>query len=374
MNRILALVLVGTGISAMPATLAQAKGADVHAALVRCADVSVPGPLSGCGSDPLASGEVELKRSGDVEVELVGGLPGATYDVVLRSVNGSAAMPLGTLTTNGSGRGEMQRRNLFDLDQAGLITVALLRDGSVQFVAGFAGEAQLKATLLMCGDVNVPAALSSCGGDTLKGGSVKIEDGDAVIDLTGPPSTSYDVVFLGLDGSSETPLGPLTTDKKGKGLLLRRGAFDEAAVGAGNIVLRGNSSVQFVSGFQSTRRRPAEVARFQVGLVRCGAVNQLAPLAGCGADTFTKGLVTIDEGGHVKVEVVAAVPAVQYEAVFVSFDASAELSIGTFQTNPAGNGQVHVRDFFPAGVHGAGNVVIRRDGVDQFVTGFAVVR
>jgi hypothetical protein len=369
-------LLAGLALAAVATGVAHAKGGEVEAALVRCADVTVPGPLTGCGADPLAGGQIEVKRGGDIEVELAGALPSTTYDVVLQTLTGnaSAALALGVVTTDASGNAEMHRRNLFDMSQAGPITFALSRNGSVQFVAGFAGEEELKATLLACGDINVPTALPGCGSDTFRSGSVKIDEGDVMVDFTGMPNVSYDVVLLGLDGTSELPLGPLATDKRGRGLLRLMNAFADNVVGAGNVVLRSNGSVEFISGFQSTQRRPPENARFQVGLLRCGAVNTLAPLAGCGSDSFTKGLVTLDEGGDVKVEIVGALPAVQYEVVFVSFDASMETSIGTFTTNPAGNGQFRSHDFFPVGVRGAGNVVIKRDGVDQFVTGFAVVR
>ena len=69
-----------------------------------------------------------------------------------------------------------------------------------------------------------------------------------------------------------------------------------------------------------------------------------------------------------------AVAGAQYEIVFVSFDASTEVSLGTLTTNPAGNGHAFLRDAFPAGAVGTGNVVIKREGVDQYVTGFIVVR
>jgi hypothetical protein len=367
--------LMGLMVSVAMATAAHAKGADVHADLVRCADVTVPGPLSGCGSDPLAAGDAGINRNGDVEVEVLGATPDMTYDVILRTLDGSASIGLGVVTTDDTGRGEMHRRNVFDLNQAGPVTLALSRNGSAQFVAGFGGEDGLKATLVACGDINEPTILTGCGSDTFRSGSVRIDDGDVMVVFSGMPNVSYRAVLLGLDGASQLPLGSLSTDMRGRGLLQLNGALAGNTIGAGNVLLLGaNNSVQFISGFQSLRRRPPEVARYQVGLLRCAAVNQLAPLPNCGADTFTKGLVTIDEGGDVKVEIVGAVPAVQYEVTFVSFDASLETSIGTFQTNPAGNGQFRAHDFFAVGVHGAGNVIIKRDGVDQFVTGFAVVR
>ena len=69
-----------------------------------------------------------------------------------------------------------------------------------------------------------------------------------------------------------------------------------------------------------------------------------------------------------------AVPKVDYDVVFVPFDGGAEVVVGTIRTNPAGNGQVHARDVFKPGTRGVGEVVIKRDGLDQFVTAFRVVR
>lgn len=50
------------------------------------------------------------------------------------------------------------------------------------------------------------------------------------------------------------------------------------------------------------------------------------------------------------------------------------MSLGTLTTNPAGNGHTFVPDAFPVGTRGAGNVVVKRAGVQQYVTGFVVVR
>ena len=59
---------------------------------------------------------------------------------------------------------------------------------------------------------------------------------------------------------------------------------------------------------------------------------------------------------------------------FVAFDASNEVSIGTLKTNAAGNGHVHAGDAFPVGTRATGSIVVKRTGIDQYVTGFIVVR
>ena len=75
-----------------------------------------------------------------------------------------------------------------------------------------------------------------------------------------------------------------------------------------------------------------------------------------------------------KTHLFGAVPQVDYDVVFVPFDGGTEVVVGTIRTNPAGNGHVHARDVFEPGTRGVGQIVIKRDGLDQFVTGFRVVR
>jgi hypothetical protein len=76
----------------------------------------------------------------------------------------------------------------------------------------------------------------------------------------------------------------------------------------------------------------------------------------------------------VQTHLFGAVPKVEYEVVFVPFDGGTEIAVGTLHTNPAGNGQLHARDVFDPGTLGVDQIVIKREGLDQFVTGFRVVR
>jgi hypothetical protein len=108
-------------------------------------------------------------------------------------------------------------------------------------------------------------------------------------------------------------------------------------------------------------------------MVRCSEAN-LPTLTNCGADLFSKGFAIIDEKGDVKTHLFGAVPGVDYDVMFVPFDGGAEVMVGTIRTNPAGNGQLHARDVFEPGTRGVGQVIIKRERLDQFVTGFRVVR
>ena len=70
MKRMLVVLAV---LAAFGATAeASPSGADIKAALVRCADVTYPTPLSGCGDDPLMAGRVEIGKNGDVAAALTG--------------------------------------------------------------------------------------------------------------------------------------------------------------------------------------------------------------------------------------------------------------------------------------------------------------
>ena len=385
--RAIPIVLAGLMLAVSAPRDVTAKGADASAALVRCADVTVPAALTGCAApgDPLTQGRVFLTRAGGIRVVLEAAAPAEEYGVVLRSLNGSPEVALGVVTTDTDGDGEMSRASVFDLDQAGLISIALTRGGGIQYVSGFTSldGGELTSHLVPCAQVNVPSTIAGCGDDVLRKGDVRIDQGDVLVTLTTGTGrrhphnvATYDVVLRGLDSPAETPVGTMTTNEYGIAPPLRLTDFFAAdAVGAGHVLLRrqGEAEIEFITAFQSTRRRAIEVAKFHVGMVHCADAN-LPVLADCGSDLFSKGFAIIDEKGDVKAHLFGAVPKVDYEVVFVPLDGGTEVVVGTIRTNPAGNGHVHARDVFEPGTRGVGQIVIKREGLDQFVTGFSVVR
>ena len=368
------MLLVFAALAALVTTAQADPGADVNAALVRCADVTYPAPLLGCGDDPLVTGRLAITHNGDVTAAVTGAAPSVTYDVVLHSANASVQLPIAVLATDAAGNGAFHGASIFDTNQAGIVALTLSRNGSVQFVAGFNGERELDASLVTCAVVNTPAPLATCGTDTLGKGKAEVDRGDLELSLTTGGNQSYTVVFRALGGGTDVPLGMLTTDKKGRGSLRIRDLVGEDVTGAGNVVLQRDGADQFITGFQSTRHRPPFVARFQVGLLRCADVNTVAALTGCGFDQLNTGDATINADGDVSVHVMGAVAGSTYEVVFVGIDDATETTVGMLTPHPAGNGQIVVRDFFPIGARGVGQVILKRDGVDQFVTGFAVAR
>ncbi len=74
------------------------SGQDFEPALVRCADVTVPAMIKGCGSDPLNNGHAQIENdSGDLTIKISGAKTGATYTAVLLGQNGTSLQQLGTL-------------------------------------------------------------------------------------------------------------------------------------------------------------------------------------------------------------------------------------------------------------------------------------
>ncbi len=112
-------------------------------------------------------------------------------------------------------------------------------------------------------------------------------------------------------------------------------------------------------------------AAFEAGLVRCAEVTQPTTLANCGADHLQEGLAEISDEGEIEVRVVRAAPSVVYSVVYRSLDGGALRFVGELTTNSQGDGYL-AAELFTRGQVGSGNVVLKRGGVDQFVTGFKV--
>lgn len=245
-----------------------------EAALVRCQDVNLASTLSGCGTDPLNAGEAEInKKGGDVEVQVEGAAPSATYLVVYRSITGSKTTErsVGMLTTDASGHGKLEAAAVFASGDVGAGNLVIERDGSDQFMTGVritggdddspsdatdddGDSREFKSTLVRCAAVNQTETLSGCGGDPLAAGRAKINAGGKVeVGVVGAaPSTSYAVVYRSLSGSSSTErsVGALTTGADGTGRLQVTHAFAAGSIGAGAVVLERSGSDQFMTGFK----------------------------------------------------------------------------------------------------------------------------
>lgn len=246
------LVLIGS-----PAAQATHRGTNVNAGLIRCAGVTQPGVLANCGTDPLGSGVTRIHMSGRVMVNLAGAEPGVTYDVVYRSLDGATELAIGQVVTNNGGTGRLKVNDFFAVGDIGAGVLVLTRDGADQFVTGFqvdTEEAELSAGLVRCEEVTQPALLTGCGTDPLLHGHAGIEDdGDVEVNVVrAEPGATYEVVFRSLDGT-ELTIGTLTTNVRGSGSVEVDEFFASGDAGAGNIVLRRDGLDQFVTGFKVAR-------------------------------------------------------------------------------------------------------------------------
>jgi hypothetical protein len=267
-----AWILLLTIMTLVPTTPAQrrvpTRGADFEAALVRCADVTQPIPLTNCGTDPLRWGTASINKQGKVQIKIFAAEPNAVYTAVYRSLNGSTERTLTNIRTNTAGNANVELTGFFRPNDVGAGTIILNRDSLVQFVTGFIIEAvepdeitqpHLEAGLVRCSEVNQPTTLSPCGTDRLLEGRAEVEadvEGISEVEVQvagAEPNTTYDVIFRSLDATTAVAIGTLTTDGRGRGKLDIEGVFSRGDVGAGNIVLRRNDLDQFITGFKVTQ-------------------------------------------------------------------------------------------------------------------------
>src|SRR5262249_11064272 len=132
------VALLALGALAISAQNAEARhgrhsGGGFEAPLVRCASVNRPAALTGCGTDPLASGSAEIEFA-RADVKVAGALANAIYTVVLRTPGGTAETTLGTLTTNAAGNGALQA-SVFQQGDVASGIIVVRRASADQFVA-----------------------------------------------------------------------------------------------------------------------------------------------------------------------------------------------------------------------------------------------
>lgn len=160
------------------------SAADFQPGLVRCADVVVPAPLTGCGSDPLNSGRVDVENpSGAFSIHISGATPGQSYTAILRAPGGTP-IALGTVgPTNSRGDASLDVADGFaagtvgsdsaPAQQRGPICVRLQGGSEVRAAAHF----RVKPGSLLRGHRSGPVDLrqrsfdrrclrSECGGTT----------------------------------------------------------------------------------------------------------------------------------------------------------------------------------------------------------------
>jgi hypothetical protein len=108
--------------------------------LVRCLDVNDPGPLSNCGTDPLASGSAMINSAGKLIVNLRGAAASTPYEVFFRPLNSDSSGDVDTglaIPTNSNGDGH-GNKNFAASGKIGAGSFVVEGGGFDQFVTGFA--------------------------------------------------------------------------------------------------------------------------------------------------------------------------------------------------------------------------------------------
>jgi hypothetical protein len=238
-------------------------GPGLETGLVTCGSVGVPAALTGCGTDALSRGNVDIEGDGNLAILISGAAASQTYTAALRSPTG-AQSALGSLTTNSKGAGTLTKTGAFAAGTTGSGTVVLQRLGDDQFLSGFyvnqkpISPVVSEANLITCAAVvasnSALTSVETCGTDPLTQGSAQVNaSGQLSVRLTGAlPSTSYQVFFRLIDnsGSADTNTGlALTTDASGDANA-SVSFFKSGSASAGSFVVK-NAALddEFMTGF-----------------------------------------------------------------------------------------------------------------------------
>jgi len=252
-----------TGLSIWSTGLESAR--DFQPVLVRCTDVTAPGTLSGCGSDSLTYGHVDVENDdGALSIHVSGARPSTSYTAILRSPGGMTTA-LGTVgPTNGAGNATLVVTSEFPASMIGSGAVVLQSAGTDEFVSGFKVDQKFVrpkvsgSSLEPCGSVTDPI-LSNCGSDPLDDGSYDVNAaGDVSVKLSGAnPGTNYELFFRPLDDSADVDTGvAIPTNALGNADTGPKSfsAFTKNTIASGTFVVKHPANVdtldQFVAGYE----------------------------------------------------------------------------------------------------------------------------
>ena len=250
-----------TGLSISSNGLESAR--DFQPALVRCTDVTVPGTLSGCGSDSLTRGRVDIENSdGALSIHVTGARPSTSYTAIFRSPGG-VPIPLGTVgPTDKAGNGMLIASAAFAASTIGSGLIVLQSGSTDEFVSGFRVDQKFVrpkvsgSALEPCGSVTDPI-LANCGSDPLDEGFYDVNAAGAVnVKLSGAnPSTNYELFFRPLDDSGDVDTGiAIPTDALGNSETGAKkfSAFSKGTLASGTFVVKHQSDSldQFVAGYE----------------------------------------------------------------------------------------------------------------------------
>src|SRR5271163_1047408 len=203
------------------------SGRDFQPGIVRCTDVTVPGALASCGSDPLSSGRVNVENpDGAVAIRIYGARPSTTYTALFASPSGGTPLTIGTFpATDKHGTAALIVSSLFAASTIASGSIQITSGGTLEFVSGFKVDekfippAASISNLVQCSAVTNPDDLT-CGSDPLDSGGYEVSaTGTINVTLKGTlPSTNYEVYFRPLDNSGDLDTGlEVSTNKLGNG-------------------------------------------------------------------------------------------------------------------------------------------------------------
>ncbi len=246
-----------TGLSISSNGLESAR--DFQPALVRCTDVTAPGGLSGCGSDSLTRGRVDIENAdGALSIHVIGARPSTSYTAILRAPGGGTT-PLGTVgPTDKAGNGMLIVSNAFAAGTIGSGSVVLQSSSTDEFVSGFKVDQKFvrpevsASNLVPCGSVTDPI-LANCGSDPLDRGAYEVNAAGRVnVRLTGAnPSTNYELFFRPLDDSGDVDTGiAIPTNALGNAETGLKKFFTPNTVASGTFVVKSGTFDEFVAGFE----------------------------------------------------------------------------------------------------------------------------
>ena len=248
-----------TGLSISSNGLESAR--DFQPALVRCTDVTAPGTLSGCGSDSLTRGRVDIENSdGALSIHVTGARPSTSYTAIFRSPGG-VTIPLGTVgPTDKAGNGMLIMPAAFAASTIGSGAIVLQSSSTDEFVSGFRVDKKFVrpkvsgSALEPCGSVTDPI-LANCGSDPLDEGFYDVNAAGAVnVKLSGAsPSTNYELFFRPLDNSGDVDTNiAIPTDALGNAETGPKSfsAFSKGTIAAGTFVVKFGTLDEFVAGYE----------------------------------------------------------------------------------------------------------------------------
>ena len=395
------LTIAALALGAAVWTIPGSARADLVGPLAECSQVTEPAALSTCATeqDPLSFGNVVIDDEGNLDVVLAGAGQSDTYDVIFRSVDGST-FSLGSLSTGKNGNsGHFKYADLrFGKNAAGFVVLQRSGVSGDQYVASlFVRPAESMSTrasfhvdLMACGAVNDPKAITGCGTDSFKSGSVDVrsDTGDVTVQVNGAEvGATYNVALRSPNGGAMLSLGSVGPTNGSGDATATMTTVPASTIAAGTVVLiNANSSDtgdQAYGGVRVSQKEPKLPVAGE-RLIKCNSINfpttstALDAGADCGTDPLAGGSVVIGATGKLTVSVSGAATSATYEVFFrpVEYTSTGDMDLGiALTTDSKGDGKA-VGSPFSSGDIGAGTFVLKSTGadadLDEFFSGFQI--